>query len=283
VLVRVQLTTMKLNIAAAGSPKSTPKPGGSLEGVKRVAELGLTALELEWVQRVPENIVHAQELHDTAQKHNVLLTVHAPYFINLNAKDPEKLDASIHRILSALRMGKIVGAKSVCVHPAFYLGDSSDVAYKNVYAAMESIMTFSDDFTGVNLGLETMGKPTQFGTLEENLQLSKEFGLYPVVDFAHLHARSNGNCNTLDVWKECLDLYVQYLGAESLNTMHIHYSGIAYSEKGERHHLPFADSDARWQEFLQFLHVSSVGGVLVCESPLLEDDTLLLQQFYDSL
>lgn len=274
---------MTLRIAAAGSPKSTPKPGGSLEGIKQVAALGLHALELEWVQRVPENTAHLAELGTVASSLDITLTVHAPYFINLNAKDPQKLQASIDRIVTALRMANVVGAQSVCVHPAFYLGDASEVAYASVYSAMERIMSFSSEFVGVNLGLETMGKLTQFGTLEENLRLSKEFNIYPVVDFAHMHARTNGNCNSVDHWQRCIDLYVQYLGAESLQHMHMHYSGIAYTEKGERRHLPFNDSDARWQEFLQFLKVTEIGGILVCESPLLEDDTLLLQDFYDSL
>lgn len=275
---------MTLIISAAGSPKSTPKPGGSKEGIKQVAALGLKGIELEWVQRVPKNVEHLTNLKTVADDLQIARTVHAPYFVNLNAQSPEKLEASIGRVVDALAMAQVVGASSVCVHPAFYLGQDPKTVYANVHSAVERIMQGKQTlFPDVNLGLETMGKHTQFGTLEENLRISKDFNLYPVVDFAHIHARQNGVFNTADEWKQALELYAHYLGAERLGQVHFHYSGIEYTERGERRHLPFTESDANWVEFLQLLKSENIGGILVCESPLLEEDTLLLQSTYDSL
>jgi deoxyribonuclease-4 len=223
-----------------------------------------------------------EQIRKTSQELDVKLTVHAPYFINLNADDPSKLEASKQRILNALSMAELCGAVSVCVHPAFYLKNTPEEAFESVRTATAEIMSFKDSlFPNTNLAYETMGKRTQFGTLEEVLKISKEFGIYPCVDFAHLHARSNGELNSVDEWDEMLDMYKEYLGDNSLSEMHIHYSGIEYTEKGERRHLPLKDSDANWQDFVQVLKERKVGGVLVCESPVMEQDTLLMIEEYD--
>jgi deoxyribonuclease-4 len=268
-----------LHFAVAGVPRSTPGAGGTVKGLEHAHSLGITAMEIEWVQQVPKNPERMQEIREAAEKYNMYLTVHAPYFINLNAKEREKLEASKKRILDALAMAELCGAHSVCVHPAFYLGMDPSDAFVNVRKATADIMKHKKKlFPHVNLGYETMGKPTQFGTLEEVLMLSKEFGIYPTVDPAHMHARTNGAWNTKKEWNEMFDTYVQYLGKKSLKSVHMHYSGILYTEKGERKHLPLKESDAKWQDFLFVLKEREIQGTVVCESPLLEADTLLMQK-----
>lgn len=270
-----------LHFAVAGVPHTTPGSGGTVKGLEHAASLGITAMEMEWVQRVPKNPERIEEIAQTAKKLNMYLTVHAPYFINLNAQEEEKLEASKIRILDAMEMGQLAGAHSVCVHPAFYLKMDLEEVYDNVYRATEDIMkrAHKKNLT-INLGFETMGKPTQFGTLEEVLRLSKEFGIYPTIDPAHMHARTNGQWNTEAEWNEMFDLYEHYLGSKSLKSVHMHYSGIEYTEKGERKHLPLKESDAKWKDFLKVLKNRKVEGTVVCESPLLEEDTLLMQKQY---
>lgn len=272
-----------LRFAVAGAPLSTPKPGGTLEGLKRAHALGIRAMELEWVQSVPKNPAHMELIRTLATELDITLTVHAPYYVNLNSPEPAKLEASIGRVLLALQMAELAGVRSVCVHPAFYLGMPPDVAFQNVRQAVARILDKKKTFPNVNLGLETMGKPTQFGTLEEVLKISQEFDLHPVVDPAHLHARTNGLINSVAEWNEMFDLYEKFLGKKSLQHVHMHYSGIAYTIKGERHHLPFRESDARWQDFLSVLKQRKIGGTVVCESPAMEDDTRLLMDTYAKL
>lgn len=275
---------MPLRIAVAGTPYRTPGAGGTVAGLRYAHSLGIEAMEMEWVQRVPMSPERMQEIRETATEIAMTLTVHAPYYINLNSPEKEKLDASIRRILDALSMAQLAGAISVCVHPAFYLGMEPAKAFENVRMATDRIMRHRQKlFPDVNLGFETMGKPTQFGTLEEVLRLSKEFGIYPTVDPAHMHARTNGLINTKKEWEEMFDLYEKYLGKKSLKHMHMHYSGIAYSVKGEKHHVPLLESDAKWKDFLSVVKKRGAEGVLVCESPLLEKDTLLLQQTFKKL
>lgn len=236
---------------------------------------------MEWVQSVPKNREHVENVGALAKELGITLTVHAPYFVNLNADDPLKLAASKKRVIDALTMAQAAGAVSVVVHAAFYLGRPPEDAMDNVRRAVEDILRKkAKHFPDVNLALETMGKPTQFGTMEEVLAVSKEFGIYPCIDPAHLHARANGGVNSTEEWDAMLDLYEEYLGKKALSRMHLHYSGIAYGPKGEKHHLPLRESDARWEDFLAVLKKRKVGGVCVCESPLMEDDTLLLRDTY---
>lgn len=273
-----------LHFAVAGVPLSTPAPGGTVNGLRHANKLGITAMELEWVQRVPPNEERMHEIRETAEELGMYLTCHAPYYINLNSQESEKLAASKGRILAALRMAQIAGIRSVCVHPAFYLGMEPKKVYENVRRAVDDVMKQKNKmFPDVNLGLETMGKPTQFGTLEEVLKISKEFGIYPVLDPAHMHARTNGQINTTREWNEMFDAYEKYLGKKALQSVHMHFSGIAYGPKGEKHHLPLQESDARWEDFLKVLKKRGVAGTLVCESPLLEKDTILMQKTYAKL
>lgn len=272
-----------LYIATPGVPLSTPKPGGTLKGIQHANDMGIRAMEMEWVQSVPKNPDHVAEIHALASKLDFALTVHASYFINLNSSEQDKLDASKKRIIDALSMAQIAGAVSVCVHAAFY-GTRKEEALDSVRRATDDILKHKSTlFPNVNLAYETMGKHTQFGTLDEVLAVSKEFEIYPCVDVSHMHARANGAMNSTDEWNELLDQYEASLGKKSLEAMHIHLSGIEYTEKGERKHLALEDSDMKWREFLSVLKKRKVGGILVCESPLMEKDTLLIQKTYESL
>lgn len=271
-----------LRFACPGTPKSTPGSGGTLAGLKHAKSLGIDAMEIEWVQSVPKNAEHVAAVGKIAQELDIALTIHAPYFINLNSAEKEKIVASEKRITDALAMAQVCGAVSVCVHAAFNGGADSQTVTDSVRRATERILKNKQKlFPDVNLAYETMGKHSQWGTLDETLEICKEFDLYPCVDVAHMHARANGGMNTEKEFDDLLDRYAKVLGKKSLHNMHLHYSGIAYSEKGEKHHLTFEESDADWKGFLRVLKKRDIGGVLVCESPAMEDDTILLRKTYE--
>jgi len=145
-------------------------------------------------------------------------------------------------------------------------------------------MTHYQPIGATKIIYETTGKASQFGTLEELLRLSKEVeGVAPCVDFAHLHARTGAN-NSYEEFAALLELIEGELGlAVGLEDMHIHISGIDYSSAGERKHLNLADADLRYVELLQALRDFEVGGLIICESPSLEEDALLMQRVYRGL
>jgi len=186
--------------------------------------------------------------------------------------------------LQTARIALLCSAESVAFHPAFYLGDSPEEAYNTVKKYLgEVLKQLKEENNQVWVRPEIMGKPSQFGTVEEILNLCAELeGLAPCIDFAHWHART-GSFNSYRDFASILEQIEEKLGRAALDNMHIHVSGIAYGGKGEIKHLDLEESDLQYVELLQVLKDYDVKGVVICESPNLEGDALLLQATYNTL
>ncbi|MBI4209895.1 MAG: TIM barrel protein [Candidatus Diapherotrites archaeon] len=274
----------KLLFATPGIPLST-QPRDTENGIRQVKKLGLGAMELEFVQSVFISKEKAPEIKKAVDETGVALTCHAPYFINLNAVEPQKRGASRSRILQSAKILDACGGYSVCFHPGYYLGMEPKKVFESVKSEMEKIMGEVKSL-GLNVWIrpETTGKPTQFGSIDELCDLSAGLDhVLPVVDFSHLHARTNGKFNTREEFTQVMELIEKKLGKVALHNMHIHLSGIEYGPKGEKNHLVLDESDMNWRELLQVLHDFNAKGVLVCESPNIEEDTLMLQREYGKL
>jgi len=267
----------------AGAPHTSRAPTTEA-GIERVRELGLDCLEVQFVQRVGMGQKTALEVAEVASRTNVRLSCHAPYAINLNSHEPEKVAASEERLLKAACIGALCGAESAVAHLAFYMDDPPELVYERVKKRLEKVIaTLRREKNPVIIRPEVMGKDTQFGTLEEVLSLSAEIeGVLPALDFSHWHARSGKN-NTYGEFLLVLNQVESRLGRWGLEKMHIHLSGIEYSLAGERKHLNLKEADLRYPELLQALKDSKASGTIICESPNLEEDALLLQETYRSL
>jgi len=274
----------KLHFGTAGIPLSTLRKT-SAEGIKRVRELGLEAMELEFVRGVKMSRASASEIRTIAGEMGVVLTVHAPYYINLNSRDQAKLRASIDRILDSARIGSEAGAFSVVFHPAYYGSDTPQETYSRVRDALKYIVkTLRDEGIEIWIRPETMGGLAEFGDLEEVISLSEELEMVlPAIDFAHLHARSLGKYNTYEEVAGVLGEIEQRLGREALESMHIHISGIEYGKKGEIKHLNLEESDLNYVEILRALKDFRVKGVVISESPNIEEDAILMKKKYESI
>ncbi|HEY5595712.1 MAG TPA: TIM barrel protein [Candidatus Bipolaricaulota bacterium] len=257
----------------------------TLSGIERVAELGLDCMELAFVQRVSMGPDKAAQVKAAAERHNVRLTVHAPYYINLNSPEPQKILDSKSRMLQAARVGAACGAESVCIHAAFYMGVDADTVYQRVKAGFgEVVEALKREGVDVWMRPEVMGKPAQFGTVSETVRLSREVsGVLPLIDFAHLHARSGGAFNTHEEFCAVLEEVKTGLGAAALERLHLHVSGIEYGPSGEKHHLNLEDSDFKYRHLLRALKEYRCRGFVICESPNQEDDALLLKRAYEAL
>jgi len=267
----------------AGIAHSSRSPS-SVSGIERVAELGLGCMEVEFVRGVKMNEGIAREVGEVAKKRGVKLTAHAPYFINLNAREQEKVIASQKRLIHTAHIASLLGAESIVFHPAYYLNDPPLVVYARVKAVLEeTVGLLRAEGNWVLLRAETTGQASQFGTLEEVLNLSAEIqGVTPCIDFAHLHART-GRFNSYEESIAILRQVEGRLGRPALDHMHIHLSGIEYGRKGEVKHLNLMESDLRYVGLLKALKEFEVKGLLICESPNLEEDAQLLQETYKSL
>lgn len=273
-----------IKFGTAGVPLSAAD-NSTGAGIKRIRELGLDAMEVEFVHGVRMKEEKARLNGQTAIEEKVALTCHAPYYVNLNSKEEEKIIASKQRLVDTARTAEFLGAQSIIFHPAFYSGDEAQQVFSKVLAEIAEIRGILDkESCPVILRPETTGKPSQFGSLEETIALARELnGVLPCIDFSHLHARSNGLFNSYDEFCSVLDMTAESLGDKWAHNAHFHISGIEYGPKGEKKHLIFEEADLNYQELLRALISFGIKGTIICESPNLEKDTLLLQETYKAL
>ena len=266
-----------------GAPISTPKkPGGSVGAILRLKEMGLDALELGWVRAVRVTEQTCAAIRATAGEQDVLISVHAPYFINLNASDEEWIN-SRKRLMDAAIYGNLAGATDIIFHPGSYFGKSPaevlPIAIQRLQGCLEELRSAGNQVT---LRPETMGKSAMLGSLEDTLTMAKALpGVEPCIDFAHLHARpGDGSINTYAEFSHILEQYGKALGDDSLTHLHIHLSGIQYGDKGEKEHLKLKDSDLNLDGLFESLRAFHCHGRILCESPILEDDALYMKNLW---
>ncbi|MEW6026060.1 MAG: TIM barrel protein [Planctomycetota bacterium] len=273
---------MTLLFGTAGIPRSTPKDD-IISGLERVKELGLDAMELEFVQGVRMGEALARQVNQKRQELGLTLTAHGPYFINLNAHEPAKIEASKKRIYDSAKIGALCGAVNVTFHAGFYLGDTAEKTFQTIKKNITDILQhLKKDKIDIRLTPELTGKASQFGSLEELIRMAQELPIGMCIDFSHLHARSGGRYNSYREWTDVLKQIAKELSKPFLDNLHIHTSGIKYSDKGEREHLNLPDSDMNYKDLLKALKEYQVGGVLICESPNLETDALLMKSYYET-
>jgi len=277
---------LSFRFGTVGSPIATPKkPGGSVGSIIFSKSIGLDALELGWVQAVRVSEETCALINQTARDESVAISVHAPYFINLNADD-EEWPKSRKRLMDAAFYGHLAGATDIIFHPGSYFereaAEVLKVAIPRLQSCMDEIRSAGNPVT---LRPETMGKSAMLGSLEDTIEMAKLIqGVLPCIDFAHLHARpGDGTLNSYKEWATRLENYAQTLGAEALSHLHIHLSGIEYGPKGEKNHLPVAESDFKLQDLFRALHEFKAGGRILCESPIMEEDALYMKKTWQEI
>jgi deoxyribonuclease-4 len=274
----------ELLFGTAGVPLSAPSRS-TLDGVPQVRKLGLGCMELEFVRGVRMSPEIAKQVKALAEKNDVALTAHGPYYINLNSQDSAINNASIKRILDTARIAHLCGAYSITFHAAYYMALPREKVYAIVKSHLRNI-TRTLNGEGIKLWVrpETTGKGTQFGDVDEIIKLSQEIEqVMPCVDFAHLHARSNGKLNTYAEFSSVLERLEKGIGREALNNMHIHMSGIEYTAKGERNHLVLKESDMNYRELMKAFKDFKCKGCIINESPNLEEDAQIMKKEYEKI
>lgn len=248
-------------------------------GIEYIKSIGLDAMELLFVRNVNVTDNNKDLILKAKQENDIYLSAHGSYYINLNSDEPEKQELSLERIRKAAAGLSKVKGRSLIFHPGFYLSASKEETYNTI---KENLMKLPQD--GIDYRLETTGKSTQFGTLEELVTLCKEVASCKLcIDFSHIHARENGSLRGYDDFAKILQYVLEELGRSALDDLHIHISGIQYSGKGEKKHLPIEESDFKYIECLQALKDFKVKGCIISESPFIEKDALLLKNTYEKL
>lgn len=272
----------KLLFGTAGIPNPMAI-SSTLKGIQQIRKLGLDCLEIEFVKGIKMGTDLAKEIKRVASASQIKLSIHAPYYINLNSAEEGKRLSSQERLLTSARIAKICGAESVIFHPGYYGKKIPAETYNNVRKGIiEIISILKAERNNIILRPETMGKKTQFGSLEETLRLCREIeGILPCLDFSHIHARE-GKINSYSEFQRVFKKVEKKLGSQALKNIHIHISGAEYNAKGERKHVNLQSSDFRYDEWIQALKDLEVEGMVICESPNLEKDALMLKNLYHS-
>ncbi|MEM3362308.1 MAG: TIM barrel protein [Candidatus Anstonellaceae archaeon] len=275
----------KIRFGPAGVPLSSPS-SSTKDGILTCAKLGLNAMEVEFVHGVKMQPAAAKECSSIAKNLDISLSVHAPYYINLCSPKQYVLKNSLKHIMQSMEIGSYLLARPIVIHSGFYLNQSKEVCYKIIKEKYQQLIDYGvkNKFSFV-LGPELTGKNSAYGDLEELVRLSQDLGLdyiIPVLDFAHYHARTS-RLKTKDDYKKILDFCEKNLGSKFSNNLHIHFSGIEFSEKGEKKHLPLNSNSPPFKPLLEVLKEGGYSGTIICESPLLEKDALILKKEFEAL
>ncbi len=278
----MQKSFNKLNFITAGMPLSTGK-GSYPSAFEVLKNMELDGMEMEFVHGVRMSDEHRSFVKSMTK--DFVVTAHGPFYINLNSKEEEKIDASVQRIIDTAAVASQAGAFSITYHAAFYMGSDKETVYNQVKTQTQRIIDVLErEKIDVWVRPETTGKATQWGDLDEIIRLSNEFEkVLPCIDFSHLHARSAGEYNTYDEFSRVLEKLGTEVGQYAIENFHGHLAGIEYTAKGEKQHLNLENSDMNYKDLIKVMKEFGVKGALVCESPNIEGDCKLLKDYYYSV
>jgi len=247
-------------------------------------EEGLDAFEYQatrWGPKPQMKKESAEKLRTNAKENDVWLTVHGSYFINF-CGDEATIEASKNRLISCVTAAEWMGAHIVVFHPGFYGKRSPQESLKVCEKAMDETLERlrALGITKVCLGPETMGKKSQLGTLNEVLTLCENVEqTEPVVDWAHIHARGAGLIKTKDDYAKVLYEIENRLGIEAVKNLHVHFTLVEFTEKGERMHHTMSEPGygPNFRPFAELIHELDLKPVVISESPVLDKDSIKMR------
>lgn len=255
---------MRIRIGTAGSPT-----GSNITGIAALEEAGLNAMEVQFGRGVQMKNELAEKIGGERKKHDVALSVHAPYYINLLSQDDEKRIASRTRIVESCERARRMGASPVVFHPGYYGTMSKGDAYEEMKKQIKLVLT---EIKGWNVAIapENTGKDSQFGSVEEVLALVKELKTSFCMDIAHLRAKHRGN---EDIEK--------MLDALPEGHAHFQYSGVEWNAGGEKRHVPI--DEKHFAAFVREVVERKMDATVICESPDTFSDALKMKRMFEKI
>ncbi len=270
----------------AGVPPSFRAMKTALKDVPRLLrEEGLDAFEYQavrWGAKPQIRRDEAEKLGLMARENDVLLSLHGSYFINL-CGGKETVEASKDRLIACAAASQWMGSQIVVFHPGFYGRKTPKEVFKECLKALKDVVERlrARGISQVKLGPEIMGKPTQFGSLEEVLALCEQVEqTQPVIDWAHLHARDRGRFKTVSDFRLVVEEIERRLGAEAVKNMHCHFTKVEFTDKGEKCHHTM-DEAGYGPDFGMLAKVIAdfrLNPVIISESPVLDVDAIKMRE-----
>lgn len=273
----------KVRFGPAGKPIDFK--GKAVEPCEYLAERGLKAYEFQSTYGVKIKEDAGRFLAQDSKKNDVLISMHAPYYINLSAKKPDVRERTVQRLVQSAIAAEWIGAYRIVFHPGFYTSFSSEEAMK---IAKDTISSVFDELSVTEcknfiFSPETTGKKSQLGNLNEIIELCQSFDHFePTIDFAHVYARGQGCLKTKDDFNNVFRKIEDNL---AINHLHSHFTKIEYSNSGEKKHHTL-DEDEFGPDlniFLESLIETGLNATVICETPLIDKDALKMKKVYDEL
>ena len=259
---------------------------GTVQAPEWVKNYGLDAYEFEAGNGLTAGEATLRKIGEEAKKHGILMSLHTPYFISLSGIDPEKRLKSIDYIQKSLWAADLLGADTIVIHSGSAAKISREEAMKLSCDTLEKVIEAIGD-TQIRLGIETMGKVNQLGTLDEVIEQCKVDKRYvPVVDFGHMNARDQGLFVSVDDYRRVFDKIAIGLGDEVAKNLHCHFSKIEYTGAGEKKHLTFADRQfgPDFEPLMEAIAKDGLTPRIICESDGTQpEDALEMKKYYQSL
>jgi len=268
-----------IRLGPAGVPISA-KGSSSVDGIKRCAELGLNAMELEFVRGVKMSVDVAKEVGKVAKQLDVALSIHAPYYINLTSAEAPKIAASERMIADTLSRAAAMDAVVIAIHAGWYGKLNPEQATEQMITKFTKLAKLSEQrgWDNVKIGTETTGRMSQWGTLDEILELCKAVPqCMPVIDWAHLYARAGGNID----YTAILDKVKRF------KHLHCHFEGIKFSSKApgtgnELSHTPI-NGHPPFEPLAREIVKRKLDVTIIAEGPTLEQDSLKMKRIFEKL
>ena len=259
----------------------------TLDAPRFVNEIGLDAYEYEAGNGIASSPIMLSAIGKEAEKYGVKMSFHTPYFISLSGVEEEKRLKSIKYIADSLDAAKLLGAGTIVVHTGSAAKITRDEAMRLAADTLVKTLNSVDTY-GIKIGLETMGKVNQLGTLDEVLELCRiDSTLVPVIDFGHMNARECGGVFvTSDDYLRVFDKIDRKLGAEVASNLHCHFSKIEWTDKGEKKHLTFSDEiyGPNFEPLMEAIYKNSLNPTIISESAGTQsDDALAMKKYYRGL
>ena len=236
---------MEIKFGPAGNAQSFAEAGfkATVDAPRWLHEMGLNAYECQCGRGVNIGEETARKIAAQAALHDIAMSLHAPYYINLSNRDEERVQKNIGYVLASCQAATWLGADRIVVHTGGVGKQSRTKAFENTKENVRDILNAVEQagYT-TTICLETMGKQSVIGSAKEIFELvALDDRLLPCIDFGHLNARTCGKCSTEEEFAQVLDLMENTIGTERARVFHSHFSHIEYGPKGEVRHLTFAD------------------------------------------
>ena len=259
---------------------------GTENAAKWVKEFGLDAYEYSCGRGVNMSIEKAKIVAKEFQKYDVAISVHAPYYINFANPDEEMVNKSYMYVVSSLNLVKNMGGNRIVVHPGacgkLERDEAVELTKKRLKILAELVK--QSGFGDCYICLETMGKHSQIGTYQEVIDFCTIDDVFlPTFDFGHINAYGGGSLKTKEDFKKIIDYCIDKIGLERTKKVHIHFSKIMYSEKGEVKHLTFEDTKygPEFEPLAEVIKEYGLEPVIICESHgIMAQDALKMKEIY---